>query len=122
MNDHKTHPNHAHLHQPGCGHLAVAHDGHTDYLLDGHLHHMHGDHVDECVIAVGGDPRAQRVASRLPCGGVTTADHERSQHRHRDGGRDHVRRADPAVASDAPPGPRPPVGIAVPTTVALPKR
>ena len=40
MNDHKTHPNHAHLHQPGCGHLAVAHDGHTDYLHDGHLHRM----------------------------------------------------------------------------------
>ena len=27
-----------------------------------------------------GDPRAQRAASRLPRGGVTTADHERSQH------------------------------------------
>jgi hypothetical protein len=46
------HPDHAHVHGPGCGHTAVRHDGHVDYLHDGHLHHPHGDHVDEHVVAV----------------------------------------------------------------------
>jgi hypothetical protein len=26
--------------------------GHTDYLHDGHLHHVHGDHIDEHIVAV----------------------------------------------------------------------
>ena len=43
--DHRTHPNHPHKHQPGCGHVAVSHEGHTDYLHDGHLHHVAGDEV-----------------------------------------------------------------------------
>jgi hypothetical protein len=54
MAEHKTHPDHAHEHGPGCGHAAISHDGHTDYLHDGHLHGAHGDHVDECAITVSG--------------------------------------------------------------------
>lgn len=52
MEDHKTHPNHTHVHGPGCGHTAIEHDGHTDYLHDGHLHHVHGSHIDEHALAV----------------------------------------------------------------------
>jgi hypothetical protein len=52
MSEHKMHPNHSHRHQPGCGHKAVSHEGHTDYLHEGHLHHVQGDQVEECVIAV----------------------------------------------------------------------
>ena len=53
MTEHQTHPNHSHVHQPGCGHVAVSHNGHTDYLHDGHMHHVHGDHIDEHRIEVG---------------------------------------------------------------------
>lgn len=48
----KEHPNHDHIHGPGCGHTAIEHLGHVDYLHDGHLHHPHQDHVDEHVIPV----------------------------------------------------------------------
>jgi hypothetical protein len=48
----KEHPNHDHVHGPGCGHTAIEHFGHIDYLHDGHLHHPHQDHVDEHVIPV----------------------------------------------------------------------
>ncbi len=53
MTEHRTHPNHSHQHQPGCGHVAVSHEGHTDYLHDGHLHRIQGNEVQECTIAVG---------------------------------------------------------------------
>jgi hypothetical protein len=54
-----THEKHAHAHGPGCGHKAITHEDHTDFLHDGHLHHVHGDHVDEHVIAVGGANTAE---------------------------------------------------------------
>jgi hypothetical protein len=54
MTDHRVHEGHDHAHGPSCGHTAVRHDGHVDYLHDGCLHHVHGDHVDEHVLAVGG--------------------------------------------------------------------
>lgn len=49
---HATHPEHPHVHGPGCGHAAVVHEGHVDYLHNGHLHHPHDGHVDEHAIAV----------------------------------------------------------------------
>ncbi len=54
MTDHKVHTDHAHTHGPGCGHKTIEHDGHTDYLHDGCMHHVHGDHVDEHALSVGG--------------------------------------------------------------------
>lgn len=33
-----VHPNHDHVHGPGCGHTRVRHDDHEGYLHDGHLH------------------------------------------------------------------------------------
>ncbi|MBI3967761.1 MAG: hypothetical protein HY329_19145 [Chloroflexi bacterium] len=44
---HQLHPDHPHLHGPGCGHPVIQHGDHTDYLHDGHLHHIHEEHVDE---------------------------------------------------------------------------
>jgi hypothetical protein len=49
---HSVHPDHQHVHGPGCGHTAIRHENHIDYLHDGHLHAIHGDHVDECQIDV----------------------------------------------------------------------
>jgi hypothetical protein len=59
MSDHKTHPSHKHVHQPGCGHKSIQHGDHSDYLHEGHLHHVHGDHVDECSIKVDAANPAQ---------------------------------------------------------------
>jgi hypothetical protein len=55
MNDHPgcdVHPDHPHVHGPGCGHIAIEHDGHVDYLHDGHLHHPHQGHIDEHALPV----------------------------------------------------------------------
>ena len=45
--DHATHPNHVHVHAPGCGHEVRRHEKHDDYEHDGHWHAKHGDHYDE---------------------------------------------------------------------------
>src|SRR5262245_47161477 len=63
MSKHRTHGDHDHTHQAGCGHTAVSHEGHIDYLHDGHMHHPHGDHVDECSVAIGGANPAQCTPS-----------------------------------------------------------
>ena len=70
MSDCKTHPNHDHVHGPGCGHPAILHNGHIDYLHDGHLHHPHQGHVDEHVLEV----TAENPASCT--GGVGAVGHE----------------------------------------------
>jgi len=54
MGDHKIHEQHDHTHGPNCGHKTIEHEGHKDYLHDGCMHHVHGDHVDEHTLAVGG--------------------------------------------------------------------
>lgn len=46
------HPNHPHVHGPGCGHVGIKHDGHVDYLHDGHLHAQSGTAVEECAVPV----------------------------------------------------------------------
>jgi hypothetical protein len=68
MTPHKVHTDHAHVHGPACGHRGVRHAGHVDYLHDGHLHTEHGDHFDECTIAVGADNPAACTPGHS-CGG-----------------------------------------------------
>ena len=33
-----VHPNHEHVHGPGCGHVSFKHGDHLDYVHDGHIH------------------------------------------------------------------------------------
>lgn len=55
--------------------MRVWHDDHVDYLHDGHLHSVHGDHVDEHVLA---------VSERQPaaCGGSHACEGHAAEHRH----------------------------------------
>ncbi|MFT3769851.1 MAG: hypothetical protein QM820_30830 [Minicystis sp.] len=67
MHEHRKHEGHTHKHGAGCGHPAIRHEGHVDYLHDGCLHHVHGDHVDEHVLAVGGK-NAEACTPAHACG------------------------------------------------------
>jgi hypothetical protein len=72
MAQHAVHSDHSHTHGPDCGHQSIEHEGHRDYLHEGHLHSQHGDHVDEHVLAVGGQNRAE-CAPGHACGGHDSA-------------------------------------------------
>lgn len=78
MSEHETHPDHPHVHGPGCGHTAIRHDGHVDYVHDGHLHHPHEDHVDEHRIEVD-------AAHPDECTGGHECDGHDPAHRHGEG-------------------------------------
>jgi hypothetical protein len=75
MTNHEIHPEHPHVHGPGCGHTAITHHDHIDYLHDGHLHHPHDDHVDE---------HALEIDSEHPDGHTTPADGHGEDHAHGD--------------------------------------
>jgi hypothetical protein len=48
--------------------MRVSHEGHEDFLHDGHMHHVHGDHVDDHVLAESaGNPSTCTPAHA--CGG-----------------------------------------------------